>query len=108
MADIERQISQIKARLVQAREHAGLTQEQAAKLVGMSRASSLSQHEGERSTPNLRLFLRLCDVYNVSPVWVLTGVNLDFDPYPIMEALQNVKSSAQTAMNWIHLFEETP
>lgn len=36
MTDIDRQIEQIKARLVLARERAGLTQTQAAQMVGMS------------------------------------------------------------------------
>jgi DNA-binding XRE family transcriptional regulator len=99
MDNIDRQIEQIKARLVMARKNAGLTQTQAAKLVGLGRASSLAQHEGSRSIPNLRLFLRLCEVYMVSPIWALTGANPDFDPQPIMDALHEVKVSSQDALN---------
>lgn len=84
--EIEDQIVGIKSRMVLARERAGLTQTQAAQLVGMSNASSLSQHERMRSIPTLRLFLRLCAVYGVSPVWMLTGVNPDFDAQSILDA----------------------
>jgi DNA-binding XRE family transcriptional regulator len=79
MNDIEQQVAEIKARLILARKRAGLSQEQAGKLVGFNRASSLAQHEGERSTPTLTLFLKLCEIYGISPVWALTGVNPDFD-----------------------------
>ena len=108
MSDLDKQIEQIKTRLVKARERAGLTQTQAAMLVGLSRASSLSQHEGPRSTPNLRLFLKLCDVYGVSPIWALTGYNPDFDPVPIMDALCDAKTSAHDALNLLQLLESVP
>lgn len=85
-SDIDQQITEIKARLVLARKRAGLSQGQAAKLVGMNAASSLSQHENDRSIPTLELFLRLCKVYGVSPVWALTGINPDFDATEILRS----------------------
>lgn len=107
-ADIDRQVQAIKARLVAARKRAGLTQTQAAQLVGLARASSLSQYENDRSIPNLWLFLHLCEVYGVSPVWALTGVNPEFDPMPLMDALQDVKISTHDALYLLDLLESVP
>lgn len=74
-------IRQILNRLVDARKAAGLSQTQAAKLLGYSNASSLSQIESDyrETEPNLSTFLKMCEVYDVSPVWALTGKNPDFD-----------------------------
>lgn len=94
MEEIEQQIAEIKARLVLARKRAGLSQGQAAKLVGMNAASSLSQHENDRSTPTLELFLKLCKVYGISPVWALTGVNPDFDATDILRAAGSLNQDA--------------
>lgn len=68
-------------RLIEARKATGLSQTQAAKLLGFKGASSLSQIETDcRNTePNLTLFLKMCEIYDISPVWALTGVNPDFD-----------------------------
>lgn len=68
-------------RLIEARKGAGLSQTQAAHLLGFKGASSLSQIETDcRGTePNLSLFLKMCEVYDISPVWALTGTNPDFD-----------------------------
>ncbi len=68
-------------RLIEARKAAGLSQSQAAKLLGYAAASSLSQLEGDYrdSEPNISMFLKMCEVYDISPVWALTGINPDFD-----------------------------
>jgi transcriptional regulator with XRE-family HTH domain len=92
--NIDRHVEQIKARLVKARERAGLTQAQAAKLLGFNAGSNIAQYEGERSIPNLRLFLQMCEVYKVSPVWALTGINPDFNPMPIIEAFDDLTDDA--------------
>lgn len=75
-------------RLVEARKSTGLTQAQAAHMVGLSAASSLSMYEARGSVPDLRLFLALCDVYAVSPTWALTGVKPDIDPALIGQVLE--------------------
>ncbi len=83
---IDQQIAGIKERLILARKRAGLSQGQAAQMVGLGAASSLAQHEVGRSVPTLTLFLRLCEVYGVSPIWALTGVNPEFDATEILRA----------------------
>jgi len=73
------QVREIIDRLVLARKNAGLTQTEAALMVGLSCASSLSQYESgsRKSVPTLTLFLKLCTVYEIDPVWALTGVDPD-------------------------------
>ena len=80
----------IMNRLIIARRQAGLTQSQAAKLLGLSSPSTLSHHEsGARDTePKLSMFLDMCEIYDVSPVWALTGVNPDFDEESFDELTQ--------------------
>lgn len=88
-------------RLVEARKAAGLSQTQAAKLLGYSAASSLSQIETDNrdSEPNLTMFLKMCEVYDISPVWALTGVNPDFDEQAFDELTQGVNASLEDIAN---------
>lgn len=78
---IEDKVRQILDRLIEARKAAGLSQTQAAKLLGYTAASTLSQIEGDfRDTePKISMLLKMCEVYDVSIIWVLTGTNPDFD-----------------------------
>lgn len=92
---------QIINRLIEARKAAGLSQTQAAKLLGYSAASSLSQLEGDYrdSEPNLSMFLKMCEVYEISPVWALTGVNPDFDEEAFDQLTQGVNASLEDIYN---------
>jgi transcriptional regulator with XRE-family HTH domain len=73
------QVRAIIERLVIARKNAGLTQKQAAKLLGVH-AVSVARWETEARGIEMHLFLQLCHMYDASPAWVLTGKNPDFDP----------------------------
>lgn len=75
----DERIGQIMNRLSLARKRAGLSLAQAAPLVGLKGASSLSPYETGDYVPTLTLFLRMCEIYQVSPVWALLGVNPAFD-----------------------------
>lgn len=92
---------QIIERLIEARKAAGLSQTQAAKLLGYSAASSLSQLETEArgSEPNLSMFLKMCEVYDISPVWALTGLNPDFDEQAFDQLTQGVNASLEDIAN---------
>lgn len=79
MQATDNRLDNILERLIDARKAAGLSQTQAARLLGLGNASSLSVYEIGRSVPNLDMFLRMCDTYGCSPVWALTGINPDFD-----------------------------
>lgn len=90
-------VQAIMNRLIEARKAAGLTQTQAAKLLGYTAASTLSQIEGDyrKTEPNLSTFLKMCEVYQVSPVWALTGVNPDFDEDAFDEVTQFTNASIE-------------
>ncbi len=92
---------QILDRLIDARKAAGLSQTQAAKLLGYSAPSSLSQIEGDYrdSEPNLTMFLKMCEIYDVSPVWALTGVNPDFDESAFNELTQFTNAAIEGIAN---------
>lgn len=63
----------ILARLIAARKAAGLTQQEAAEAIGLTRASSLSDLETGRAEIKLRQVLALCGLYDVSPAWIVAG-----------------------------------
>jgi transcriptional regulator with XRE-family HTH domain len=83
----------ILERLAQARIHAGLTQAQVAKLIDLDTGGAISHYEGGQRKLTLETFLRMCELYGASEMWVLTGVNPDFDPQPAIEALERMKAS---------------
>jgi transcriptional regulator with XRE-family HTH domain len=104
--NIEEQIDGIKRRLILARQRAGLSQTQAARLVGFKAASSLSPYEiYDNTVPDLRLFLKLCVVYGVSPVWALTGVNPDFDASEILLAAGTVNEDTARLIEMLSSLE---
>lgn len=98
---IETKVRQILDRLIEARKGAGLSQGQAAKLLGYSAASSLSQLETDNrgSEPNLTMLLKMCEAYDVSIVWVMTGVNPDFDEAAFDQLTQGVNASLEDICN---------
>jgi len=81
-------------RLVSARKVAGLSQTEAAKLLGYTNASSLSAIESDyRDTePSLSMFLKMCEIYNVSPIWALSGKKPDFNEREI-QMLKQISNS---------------
>lgn len=87
-------------RLIEARKAAGLSQTQAAKLLGWSAASTLSQVEGDYRTtePSLSMFLKMCDIYGISPIWALTGCNPDFDERAFNQMISNTNIIFEDAM----------
>lgn len=66
-------IKPVLARLVLARQRAGINQATAALAAGLSRASSLSDLERGRSEIKVRQLIALCGFYNVAVSWVLEG-----------------------------------
>jgi transcriptional regulator with XRE-family HTH domain len=66
--------SQLSVRLKEARETAGLSQSQAAKLLGLHRPTVSTIETGERkvSTDELKLF---ASIYKVSTEWLLDEIN---------------------------------
>jgi transcriptional regulator with XRE-family HTH domain len=89
------QIPEIKARLTIARKQAGLSQAQAAQMIGLKGASSFTDYEDGWFAPALDKFLQLCEIYGVSPVWALTGVNPDFDFSEVKDIVDRSSKDAE-------------
>lgn len=81
-AQIMVQIAQICVRMKHAREWAGLTIYQAERMFGIR---NLRDVEAAKVLISLPFLLRACIVYGVDQVWMLTGVNPNFDPQPWLE-----------------------
>lgn len=84
---MKQQLTEILARLVCAREQAGLSQTQASKLLGFATPSALSQIENGQRGLKMDTFLRLCEIYDVSQIWLLTGHNPSFDEHGMQAML---------------------
>lgn len=78
-------IQEILERLVTARKATGLSLSQVAHLTGQSRPA-LECIESGAMPLDIDLYLKLCDLYGVSEIWVLTGVAPYFDPASAAEA----------------------
>lgn len=88
-------ITGLLRRLTKARQSAGLSQGQAAKLMGYTSASTISHYESGLRGLEVETMLKLCQIYGVSSIWVLTGENPYFDPQPIVEAAQRAKVASE-------------
>jgi hypothetical protein len=44
-------------------------------MLGFAGPSSFTHYETRRNVLTVDIFLKLCDIYGVSPIWVLTGRN---------------------------------
>lgn len=107
MTNINTQIPEIKARLTIARKRAGLSQSQAAQMIGLKGASSFTDYEDGWFAPALDKFLQLCEIYGVSPVWVLTGVNPDFDATEILKAVDHASKDAEEIIDLLSSLRST-
>lgn len=86
-------------RLIRARENAGLSRSQAAKLYGGDMDLFLWWIEAEGGWVHLHVeeLLKLCQIYDVDVTWVLTGVNPAFDPQTVIQGIQDSNMSADEA-----------
>lgn len=89
------QLKEILGRMTTARKQAGLSQSQAARLLGLGGASSLSPIETGEVPLTLERFLKMCELYDISQEWALSGVNPDFDPQPLIEAFGGMTDQAE-------------
>lgn len=89
-------------RLALARKRAGLSQGQAAQLMGYTATSTISHYESGARELSLENFLKLCDLYGISPLWAITGKGSDFDHRLL---LQKSRMAAQDARKLAELLE---
>lgn len=66
--------TELGARLRKAREEKRLTQQQVAEMLGVHN-STLGKYELGKREPDFKTILRLADIYEVSPIWIITGQN---------------------------------
>lgn len=96
-------MNEILKRLVRAREQAGLSQGQAAKLLGFAGAPSISHYEsGQREELTVKLLLDMCRVYDVDVTWVLTGVNPNFTDQQRQAVIDAYTKNVNAAIEDLH------
>lgn len=105
----EQRLNLILKRLIKARERAGLSQSQVARLLQIQSPSTISHYEtGERELSVLNM-LRLCTLYDISPAWLVTGVSPHFreeQRQAVIEAATLKGNIAMSELNdMIELFE---
>lgn len=106
---VKQQTAEIRARLVLARVQAGLSQGQVANLLGLAgTGSTVSQWEQGGRGLHLERFLELCALYGVSPVWVLTGVNPDFDATEILRAASDASDDLLRMVDLLSSLDREP
>lgn len=81
-------IQVIMERLIDARKGAGLSQSQAAKLLDITQTTLSAIERNRNLGTSLSMFLKMCEIYDISPVWALTGHNPDFDEQSFDELTQ--------------------
>lgn len=95
--DIEQRVATILERLITARKNARLSQSQAARLLGVA-GSTLSHYEAGLRGIDLPVLLRLCEIYDVSPAWVMTGSNPHFDPSAWYEKMKTARAEINESL----------
>lgn len=98
------QLSQILERLTIARNQSGLNQTQVARKLGMETAGAIAHWENGQRELTLSNFLRLCELYDISQEWALTGVNPNFDPQPLIEAFGGMTEQAERVIELVSSF----
>ena len=96
---INQRLDAIRERLTIARKQAGLSQKQLARLMGYggfsSTISNLENGERGLKVEHLLQYSELCDV---SEVWLLTGVNPNFDHQAFWDAVGPVSDAMREDM----------
>lgn len=100
-------IEEIMQRLAIARKEAGLTQSQAARLIGVSSRTITHWESQSKRWPPLNTFIKMCELYGVNIVWVMTGTNPDLDPAPTMQLLDQTAVTKADQEKIIDLLEST-
>jgi transcriptional regulator with XRE-family HTH domain len=100
-------------KLLIVRKNAGHTQNKMAKLVGISRAS-LNYYENNTREPGIGFLRNVCEVYGVSPAWML-GLEEGRDDVVVlvpgtdeaMEAIKRIKAAVTECKKAISALEVT-
>lgn len=98
-------IEGILERLIMARTFAGLSQAQAAKLMGFDSASTISHYESGLRSLTVENLLKMVEIYGANLTWVMTGVNPNFDPARFYEVAKKGKMAADELDKLMDLLE---
>lgn len=95
-------MNEILKRLVRAREQAGLSQGQAAKLLGFASPSTVSHYESGERDLTVKTLLDMCRIYDVDVTWVLTGINPNFTDQQRQEIIDAYTKNVNVAIEDLH------
>lgn len=101
-----RALGDVLKRLVAARQDAGLTQRQVARMLGFAGGPTISQLENGVRQLTLATALRLAAIYGVNRYWLITGVNPDFtldEQTRILEAVGGVRPDLLRVLETIEM-----
>lgn len=96
-------IDEILARLIRARKQAGLSQSQVAKMMDVSRTTVTNWEAG--STLTLEQLLKLCEIYDVSECWAMSGVNPNFTDrqrQQVIDAYEKYAEKSKASIDDLH------
>lgn len=79
---------EVLQRLRRARVLANLTQEQAGEALGYSNGMTIYRLENGKTNLDMLTLKSMCELYDVSMVWVLTGANVDAGAMRVIKQLQ--------------------
>lgn len=92
----------ILRRLTRAREQAGLSQSQAAKLAGFSSGSTISHYESGERELSVAMLLTLAGIYDVDVTWLMTGVNPKFTDTQRQSVIDAYAKNVNLAIDDLH------
>lgn len=95
---------QILKRLAHAREQAGLSQSQVARMFGTDKADINDIETGIHPLSDA-MFANMCSAYDVSPQWVLSGKNPNFDRQAVLDKARASGASFDDANRLADLLE---
>lgn len=95
-------------RLAMARKEAGLSQGQAARLLGWETGAAVSHIETGNRRLTMSVFLHMCAAYGVSTTWALTGINPFFDPRKIIEAIGEAHPALSKILDVLEMMASAP
>jgi transcriptional regulator with XRE-family HTH domain len=76
---MKHKVDAILKRLTQARKQADLSQGQVSRMIGLTTQKGFSGIERGVNPLSVERLLMLCDIYDVDVMWVITGINANFD-----------------------------
>lgn len=97
--------SAVRERMTRARIVSGYSMTQAASLLGFVSSQSVYNYETGHSAVTVEMFFRVCEAYQVNPIWLLTGDNPYFNREDAEKRLEGLMLSDEERDRMAELFE---